>query len=315
MFFLEKILMKIHILFILFIVVTLTLLLTPYRPAYGESQIEYTIQIRGDGSAAWIIRRTVGIQNPIDTLEEFQNRVETLVETAKNKTGREMTVDIESMTFTPSESNITVEYKFYWRNFSKIEDKKLIISDVFQVKDVFLQLYGNGEVCITYPSQYIVETVSPSPEERNDSLQILKWLKTEDFINGFPIIILRNKSLTPGFLETLGQNALIILGLVVIAAGSSMGFYVFNRHKKKENETVKTPELIGLPRIESAEEKVVKMLKSSGGSLYQSAIADQCKFSKAKTSQLLTALEKRGIVSRYKKGRDKIVILIEQDKK
>ena len=304
--------MKVHI---LFIVITLTLLLTPYRPAYGEGQIEYIIQIGGDGSAAWIIRRTVGIQDSIDTLEEFRNRVEALVETAKNKTGRDMAVDVESMTFTPSGSNVTVEYKFYWRNFSKIEDKKIIISDVFQVKEVFLQLYGNGEVSIIYPSQYIVETVSPSPEERNDSLQILKWLKTEDFINSSPIIVLRNKSLTPGFLETLGQNAPIILGLVAIAAGSSIGFYVFNRHKKKEKETVKTPELIGVPRIENSEEKIVTMLRSSGGSLYQSAIVDQCKFSKAKTSQLLTALEKRGIVSRYKKGRDKIVTLIEQDKK
>jgi len=304
--------MKTHI---LFIVSLFTLLLTSCILAYGEDQTEYTIQIGGNCSATWIIRRTVGVQDSIDTLEEFQNRVEALVETAKNKTGRDMAVDVESMTFTPSGSHITVEYKFYWRNFSKIEDKKIMISDVFQVKDVFLQLYGNGEICITYPSQYIVETVSPSPEERNDSLQILKWLKTEDFINPLPIIILRDKSLTPGFLEILGQNALIILGLVVIAAGSSIGFYVFKRRREKESETVKTPELIGLPRIESAEEKIVKILKSSGGSLYQSAIVDQCKFSKAKTSQLLTALEKTGIVSRYKKGRDKIVIIIEQDKK
>jgi uncharacterized membrane protein len=304
--------MKTHI---LFIVSLFTLLLISCRLAYGEDQTEYTIQIGGNCSATWIIRRTVGVQDSIDTLEEFQNRVEALVETAKNKTGRDMTVDVESMTFTPSGSNVTVEYKFYWRNFSKIEDKKIMISDVFQVKDVFLQLYGNGEICITYPSQYIVETVSPSPEERNDSLQILKWLKTEDFINGFPVIILRDKSLTPGFLETFGQNVIIILGLVVIAAGSSIGFYVFKRRREKESETAKTPELIGLPKIESAEEKIVKMLKSSGGSLYQSAIVDQSKFSKAKTSQLLTALEKTGIVSRYKKGRDKIVILIEQDKK
>jgi uncharacterized membrane protein len=315
MFFLEKILMKIRILFIVFLIASLTLPLISYRPAYGEDQIEYTIQIGGDGSATWIIRRTVGIQDSIDTLEEFQNKVEELVETAKNKTGRDMAVDIESMTFTPSEFNVTVEYKVYWRNFSKVEDKKIIISDVFQVKDIFLQLYGNGEIYITYSSQYIVETVSPSPQERNNSLQILKWSKTEDFINSSPIIILRNKSLTPGLLETLGQNAPIILGLVAIAAGSLIGFYVFNRHKKKEKETVKTPELIGVPIIESDEEKIVKMLKSSGGSLYQSAIVDQCKFSKAKTSQLLTTLERRGTVSRYKKGRDKIVILIEQDKK
>ena len=41
----------------------------------------------------------------------------------------------------------------------------------------------------------------------------------------------------------------------------------------------------------------------------QSAIVEQTKFSKAKTSQLLTSLEKRGNITRYKKGRDKIVNL------
>jgi hypothetical protein len=75
--------MKTHI---LFIVSLFTLLLTSCILAYGEDQTEYTIQIGGNCSATWIIRRTVGVQDSIDTLEEFQNRVEALVETAKNKT-------------------------------------------------------------------------------------------------------------------------------------------------------------------------------------------------------------------------------------
>jgi len=306
--------MKIHI---LIIIVSLTLLLIPYRTVYGEGQIEYTIQIDIEGSATWIIIQVVDINASLDTWEGFQNRVTSLVEAAKNKTQRDMTVETDSMAMTINTSwpSKTVEYRFYWKNFSKIENTKIIVDDVFQVENFFLQLYGDGELYITYSSKYVVETVSPSPNQRDDSLQMLKWFRTKDFINGQPIIILRNRSLTPGFLETLGQNAVIIMSLIVIAAGSSAGFYVFKYHKKKEKEAVKAPELKSLPRIESAEEKIVKLLKSSGGSLYQSVIADQCKFSRAKTSQLLTALEGKGIVSRYKKGRDKIVILIEQGKK
>jgi uncharacterized membrane protein len=41
----------------------------------------------------------------------------------------------------------------------------------------------------------------------------------------------------------------------------------------------------------------------------QSDITEQLRFSKAKTSQLLSGLEKRGLVTRYKSGRDKIVTL------
>jgi uncharacterized membrane protein len=46
----------------------------------------------------------------------------------------------------------------------------------------------------------------------------------------------------------------------------------------------------------------------------QSDINDALKFSKAKTSQLLAALEKKGDITRYKKGRDKIVNLAERVK-
>jgi uncharacterized membrane protein len=44
----------------------------------------------------------------------------------------------------------------------------------------------------------------------------------------------------------------------------------------------------------------------------QSDIKDNFRFSKAKTSQLLAALEKRGAITRYKNGRDKIVNLNEE---
>jgi uncharacterized membrane protein len=66
--------------------------------------------------------------------------------------------------------------------------------------------------------------------------------------------------------------------------------------------------------VETEEGKILKLLKSSSGSLRQSAIVEQCRFSKAKTSQLLALLEKKGIITRYKNGRDKIVNLTERVK-
>jgi uncharacterized membrane protein len=63
--------------------------------------------------------------------------------------------------------------------------------------------------------------------------------------------------------------------------------------------------------IETEEDKVLKLLKTASGTMRQSDITERLGFSKAKTSQLLTALENRRILARYKKGRDKIVTLIE----
>jgi len=304
--------MKVHV---LVVIVSFTLLLIPYGKVYSQNQVAYRIQIESDGSAAWTIR-TIGIEVPVN-FSKFENKVISLVETAKVETGRDMVAvrDSFSMTFNYSGSYSVVEYMFYWKNFSKVEDMKIIIGDVFQGENFFLQLYGDGEVFMTYPSEYIIETVSPTPYERDDSHHVLRWLGTNDFNNETPVIVLREKSVTPGFFETLQENAIVIAGLLTAVAGSSIGFYVFRRHGKKEKEIVKIPELPTPLGIESGEDKIVKLLKSSGGSLYQSAIADQCKFSKAKTSQLLAVLENKGMVSRYKKGRDKIVTLVERDKK
>jgi uncharacterized membrane protein len=126
--------------------------------------------------------------------------------------------------------------------------------------------------------------------------------------------VLREKSASRGFLDTLGQNAIVVLALAAVAAGSATGFYVFRHRKRKGTGTPETPELPSLPGIESDQERIVQLLGSSGGSLHQSAITDQCGFSKSKTSQLLAVLERNGIVRRYKKGRDKIVVLLEKDK-
>ena len=65
---------------------------------------------------------------------------------------------------------------------------------------------------------------------------------------------------------------------------------------------------------ENEEEKVLRVIRSSVGGVYQSAITERCKFSKAKTSQLLSALEREGKVRRVKKGRDKIVNIVEETK-
>jgi uncharacterized membrane protein len=298
---------------ILAIAISFTVLLISCKGVYSQDLVKYAIGISSDGSATWIIRQTVGLNVSVDPLE-FQNNLTLLVKDAEDKTGRNMTIESMTMTFTPSGSYKAIEYKFDWKNFSRIEGAKIIVGDVFE-KDFFLKLCGDGEVDMSYPSQYIVETVSPSPYQRDDSLQSLMWLGTIDFDDGMPAITLMKKSLTPSFFDNFVQNAVLIVSLSVLVVGSSVGFYIFKRRKKRQIKTVKTPELPEFPQVESDEEKIVKLLKSSAGTLYQSAIKNQCKFSKAKTSQLLAVLENKGLVRRYKKGRDKVVVLIEQGRK
>jgi uncharacterized membrane protein len=303
---------------IAFIMVSLVLLLLSLRAVWGQNHVEYMIRINKQGSAAWTIRLTgTNISASLETLVEFRNRVVALVEAAKSKTERDMVAPNETMSVmsTFSGSYVAVEYSFQWINFSKTEDTRIIVGDVFQVQGFFVQLYGDGEVRMIYPSEYIAKAVSPSPSERNDSLQTLGWPGTEDFNAGGANIVLEGNSHALGFLGVLWENVVPVVSLTILVTGSSLGFYFFRQRGRKQLGVAKAPEIHGLPQLETDEEKTVKLLQASGGSLYQSAITDYCKFSRAKTSQLLSILENEGTVRRIKKGRDKIVVLIEQDKK
>jgi len=284
----------------------------PCRMANCDSTVEYNIRINNGSSATWILIQNVGVNSSIDTWQQFQSKVMSIVEKAQSETAREMSVEFESMSISRSGSYAVVEYSFNWLNFSEIENAKITIGDVFQAGNFFLQLYGDGEVNMTYPSGYIVETVSPQPYEQDDSRQTLIWVGTADFTNDTNIV-LEKEALTPGPMDALQQNAIIIVSLIAVVSGSLVVFYLFRYRQKRGREAAAKPETPSVLEIESDEEKIVKLIRHSGGSLYQSTITDRCGFSKAKTSQILSILESKGIVHRHKKGRQKVVTLTDEN--
>jgi uncharacterized membrane protein len=201
---------------------------------------------------------------------------------------------------------------FTWLNLSKTEKGQLTVGDVFSVPGFFNQLYGDGALQISYSANYTLKSVSPAPDERDDSTQTLQWLGTQFFVAEHPSIILVAQDQASA---NSGQQAYLLIGSIsaVVAAAAVAGWYLLaNRRHKQNNKELTVASTMTL--LETEEEKVIKVLRSNGGSAYQSAITEQCRFSKAKTSQLLTALEAKGVVRRYKKGRDKIVNLNEQAK-
>jgi hypothetical protein len=278
-----------------------------------SNQVEYALEISDNGSAAWMIRQTVTVNDTYDDLSQFQGRVELLVDAARNETSRNMFAEAISISSIMSGSYISVEYVFRWDNFSKIEDGNILIGDVFEVHDLFPRLYGEGAVQITYPPEYRINRILPSPSRHDDSTRQLEWLGTAEFDNGNVDIAFKKETGTPGLLEALDQNIVLIVGAATILAGSAASILVFRRRKTKKINPFETPLPPTSSGLESDEEKVVKMLKSVGGSAYQSAMTDHFRFSRSKTSQLLSAMEKNGIIKKHRKGRDNIVTLVKKE--
>jgi uncharacterized membrane protein len=296
------------------------LLLSAVNKAYCQDYIQYQVQTNNDNSASWSITQVSDINAPIDTWEGFQQKIFTLIDAAINATNREMTIEPESIqmeTVISWETQAkTTEYRFKWLNFSTKESEEIAFGDVFQVPSFFSQLYGDGALQITYPSNYTVISVSPTPNKQDDDLQTIEWYRTQDFMNGKPSITLSLK-VQDGNEVGWPQNTLIAVVSAIAVAASlvGVGFYMVRRNKQKTKDGSTAATFAGTTLIESDEEKIIKTIRNSGGILNQTAIAEQCRFSKAKTSQLLASLEQKGVIKRFKKGRDKIVTLTEKQNK
>ena len=296
----------------LFAVFAVLLLLSSLNEAYCKDYIEYRIRINSDNSASWNIIQVTDVNATIDNWEDFQQRIFTLVDTAVNTTTREMmiapeTIQMETVVVWETQSK-TTEFSFKWLNFSTFEGGRLVFGDVFRIPSFFTELYGDGRLQIIYPVDYGVLELSPTPDMQDSDLQILEWYRTQDFLNGKPTVMLASSS------SAIGDNEWVqyaFLGfLAVVALASLVGYYAVRQRRARVAPSAGSSS--GGFVLESDEEKVIKFIRSSGGSIHQSGITEQFGFSKAKTSQLLASLEKKDVVARYKRGRDKIVTLIER---
>lgn len=275
----------------------------------------YKIAVRIDGSAIWIIERRTFLETVYDEAafnyyasleyhDELSKNISALVDEVSFKTGRwNMTVVPPNTEFSilraATGSYGVIKHQYDWIGFAEVEDTRIQMVDVFME---ILFLFGDGTLIIEYPSGYEVGDVFPIPDESRETDRILKWNRTKNFSEEHPRLVLEKKTLT--VVDILRDNMLFISVFAVIGIGSISLWFLRFRKAKKARIISPVPY-----EIESEEAKVVRHLEAAGGRLYQSTIAKQCGFSRTKASVLLTSMEKRGIVTRQKKGREKLVML------
>lgn len=314
--------MKVKLFATLFLILFFFLSGTSFCESELEWIIVYEIEIDENGSARWIIERktlleteydeaTFNYYSSLDYHYELSSNISELVKKARLKTGR-WNMTYEPLTTTSSvfrSATVTygvVTYQYDWLEFTNLvpDQERIEIGDVF-VDGIFL--FGNGELAMEYPLGYVVADSFPIPDETRESDRTIIWCELESFSVEEPRIVLRKK----GFMDVLNEYMLLVVGVIVVGGAGFSGFWLLRRRKKGETEPI-----VQAPRpdleIEDDEDRVIRLLKASHGSLFQSTITDQFGFSKTKTSLLLTAMEKKGIVKRQKKGREKLVTLIEK---
>lgn len=302
--------MSINRLTVTILAVALLLVLIPIHSAQAQDHYEYTVQIRSDGSAYWSIEQYSAVDAEVYTWQDLQQILSVILDSAKADTGRNMDVDLNSIQINTSifAQSKTTDYSFVWRNFSIIEGNKIQFGDSFQATYFLTQLFGNASIQITYPENYAVESVYPTPNERNDQTHTLTWNTMHNLINDDTEIIL---AANPSINDATTQTVLLLVtagGLVAVI----FVFFTFRR-KKRRNKQFPLGTLQTQVMLQTEEDKILNLLETQGGTMRQSEITRQLHFSKAKTSQLLSQLENEGELTRYKKGRDKIVTIAKKD--
>jgi len=287
--------------------------------------VTYTITIHEDGSATIAIERKTLLRNENQTsyfelhyisesrvrLQEFSGNISALIDMVFKETGRKCSrSSVNYFVGTSSTENGTygiVRYTFDWTEFAEKTNETIII-----VGDVFIEgffLLGDGMLKVKYPSNYIVSRAAPPANNAED--EILTWISTANLDRKQPKIVLER--IKPTLLDYLRENIFLILSAVLISSLGLTALMVYKVRKRRVRSyklSIQVDESESFDEL-SDERRVIELLKAVGGTLTQSKITEKLGCSKAKVSQLLTLMENKGILKRKKRGREKIVTLID----
>lgn len=279
----------------------------------------YTINLKENGSAIWNVEyRTLLTTkedfNSFDNysqqlksvyLPEFKELMQRSASEAASATSRSMIArDFAGNTTiqsTPTGKYGIVHYSFTWTNFSK-SDSNLNIGDVF-VGGLYLN--KDSTLIIQYPPDFTVEEATPKPDQSRGEVI---WYGLRSFDAGEPRIILTK----PTFPWTMASIVFLI-----ITAGTFIIAFVIKRRKQdfidtEVQQNIEEQQNIEITEIEmmDVEERILKLLKDSGGALYQSEIGRQLSLPKSSVSAALNELHARKLIQKIKKGRENLIRLI-----
>ncbi len=271
----------------------------------NDYKITYTIKIEDDGNAIWNVEYRTLLSTK-DDLNSFENYTRQLQSVYLNEFKELMQKSASEAAVATSRNMVTgdftggavvqsaptgkygvVHYSFRWTNFA-MTDSKINIGDVF-VGGLYLS--KDDTLIIQYPSGFKIDEVMPLPDQNREGLI---WYGLRSFGRGEPRIIL-SKTSSPWIPLVIGAFIIVVLGAFI---------YMRKRGVPKEKVgNITETEMIDL------EERIIRLLKENGGSLYQSEIVKKLALPKSTVSSALNELHNKNLILKIKKGRENLIRL------
>lgn len=217
--------------FILFLFITL--LLTSIFTVRAEQRTRIVISIYSNSSAKWTLIDEMDLitnedldvfnnysaiidSNRSSVISDFSSSMLNLVSQASSVTGREMTATNFNVKTSIVGINVKVgviEYSFLWINFSNLQDRMMVMGDVFQGG---FYLYENDTLTVNYPNEFKLKFSSPSPN--TNLTNGLVWYGKLDFKPGEPMLVLEDRrllvSITASKSSLVAGDELVINGQI-----------------------------------------------------------------------------------------------------
>lgn len=294
---------------ILYLAVSLIVFISLASAAPDDYKITYRINIDEAGAAYWNVeyRTLLATIDDINSFENYSQQLESVyinefkqlmqksasqasVATSRTMVASDFTGDAAKQS-TPTGTYGVVHYSFKWTNFAKM-DSNINIGDAF-VGGLYLS--RDNALIIQYPSGYSVEQVTPAPDQNRGGLI---WYGLRSFGAGEPRVVLAKASF---------PWIPLILGLIVISA--VVIIYVARTRKDKTDTNEIVAEKVSETELMDLEDRIMNILKESGGSLYQSEIGKKLDIPKSTVSSALNELSNKNLIQKIKKGRENLIRL------
>lgn len=299
--------------------VLLSVHVAPNGTAYWT--VEYRVRLDDPNTtAAFADVQSEVRENPRSFEREFAAGMRQSAAAGERATGREMYV--ENVTVTAVNRSLpqphgTLVYRFRWIGFAAVHGDGAITAGPV-LEDLYLE-DEETTLLVSWPEEYEVESVAPSPDETRDTA--VEWTGPQEFASGRPSVQLVPRS---GRLAApdggLLPLALVGMALAVIVGG---GGWVLSTRRSGDDGAGGAEDAVGgtggvegptpPETLLSDEERVVALLEDRGGRMKQQEVVDETGWSETKTSKVVREMREDGRIDAFRLGRENVLALPEED--
>lgn len=300
-----------------------------------------TAEVTADGTATWEIEYLVLLddRNASDAFDDlaseieansstytsrFEERMGHTVAGAEDRTGREMAlrnVSVATERQDLGQEYGVVRYRFTWVGFAAANETAIEVGDALGG----FYLDGQTQLTISWPAEYRVASVSPTPTEQRDRAAV--WEGRLDFGNEGPRLMLTSQ---PPRDASSGALPLVLAALAGIGLLAGIGWVARRRglFGSAESAVGDRPGGDGAAGATAAagdgdegppeellsnEERVLRLLEAEGGRIKQKEVAERLDWTAAKTSQVVKGLREDDELDVFRLGRENVLTLPDED--